>query len=266
MSLFGACWPRKWLTEAVCASIYLSWFMSKTPFFRSLSCPGVVSEQKSSHPEVQRSQEGAVAGWQPGPRWLTSTSHYSQQGHTGWPSTCLPHPGEGGDWGSLLLCTMPPSLLHRRGECTLWLHFWATRRQLQPTLEGTVVPIRWQNLTCGTSVVPVSLRDEELQRKLPPGSPHVLGISRAANAHVPRLNSRHPWLWFLGCLYGEQPTTGGSVPASWGFLDWDVSRGLQGVQTSSASPACPPATAVPAGDPKWAGWGMAGGRGVGEPS
>lgn len=33
MSLFGACWPRKWLTEAVCASIYLSWFMSKTPFF-----------------------------------------------------------------------------------------------------------------------------------------------------------------------------------------------------------------------------------------
>ena len=32
-------------------------------FFFFLSCPGVVPEQKSSHPEVQRSQEGAVAGW-----------------------------------------------------------------------------------------------------------------------------------------------------------------------------------------------------------
>lgn len=257
--------PRKWLTGAACASICLSWFVSKIAFyFLSLSCPGVVSEQKSSHPEVQRSQEGAVAGQQPGPRRPTSTSRCSQQGHTGRPSTCLPHPGEGGDWGSLLLRTVPPGLLHRRGERTLRLHVRATRRQLQPTPEGTVVPIRRQNLSCGTSVVPVSLRDEELQRELPPGGPHVLGISGAANVHASRLNSGHAWLWFLGCLYGEQPTAGESVPASWGFLD--RSGGLQGVQTSSAGPACPPATALPAGDPKWAGWGMAGGTGAGEPS
>lgn len=42
------------------------------------SCPGVVPKQKSSHPEVQRSQESAVAVWQSSPRCAVSTSRRYQ--------------------------------------------------------------------------------------------------------------------------------------------------------------------------------------------
>lgn len=177
----------------------------------SLSRPGVVSEQKSSHFEMQRGQKSPVAVGQPGPRcpavtWQESADPSGPSG----PTASLPNPGERGDEGGLLL--RAPSLLHHRG--TVRLHVWAcagktTGRPLQSKHEGPVVPA----ITSCSCVVPVSTGVEKLHFQ--PDELHVSRISGATAVHVllhiPFFYSRYSRFWVLGCCHGKQPTTTGSA-------------------------------------------------------
>lgn len=229
--------------------------LSALIYFLFLSCPGVVSEQKSSHPEVQRSQESS-AGW------------FRPPAITGSP-TSLPYPGERRDGRSLLLWT--PTLLNHWGE--LWLHVWAragksTGRKLQPKHEMLMVPTKQPHIATPRPVVPVSPGDAELQ--LQPVHLHVSRLTRAPNVnamlHLPLLNSRHFWFWVLGCWYGKQSNIRGSILTAGGLVERDQSGNLWRAWTFGAGSAHPPSWAFPAGDSGRAERRLAGREGTGQPS
>ena len=230
----------------------------------SLSRPGVVPEQKSSHFEMQRGQKSPVAVGEPG-SGRPATARQDSAGGIGppGPTAGLPHPGERGDGGGLLLWA--PSLLHRGG--TVWVLIRARagktsgrrRRRAQSQNERLVVPA----ITSRPSMVPVSAGAEEL--RLQPDELPVSRISGAAVVHVPLrvpfFYSRHSRFWLLGCCHGKQPATAGPVCKGRGLLE----RGRSRTERPSGTRERPTAGAVPAGDSGGAGRRLAGRRGTRQP-
>lgn len=217
----------------------------------SLPRPGVVSEQKSSHFEMQRGQKSPVAAGQPGPRCPAAARQESaDRSAASGPTASLPNPGERGDGGGLLL--QAPSLLRRRGP--VWLYVWACAGKtaggpLQSKHEGVVVPA---SASC-PCVVPVSTGDEKLHFQ--PDEVHVSRISGATLhvlLHIPLFYSRYSRFWVLGCCHGKQPTSTTPTPTTTtdtgGFLERNQSGNESRSGTSVAGSTRPAAGAVPAGD------------------